>query len=171
MFILESIKNWFSACVENLAKSVEWAFYLSIVALGLSFVVGIIGCVALCLYCKNRRKKRRELRAEQGRKLLFTLPDKRNTFLRDRLRSALKEPNTGEELQTPQEDGVEFSYVESMLEKALSSPLSLADRFSLEETAKLLKCLSLREDWSEKDLKTMNDCCLNALKIMAKYAV
>ena len=169
MFILEKIKETFSALAEN---KTECAFFLAIVALCLSLVLLIAVLFALCVYCKNRRKKRRELRAEQGRKLLFTLPDKENTFLRDRLNSVLKPPNLEEDRLNPQlHDGVQFLHVEGMLEKAFALPLSLGDRFTLEETAKLLKCLSLREDWSEKDLKIMNDCCLNALKIMAKYAV
>jgi len=146
-----------------------WLLFSAVLLSGIVFVSELI---FLWVYCKKRRQKRKRERAERARRLQFSLPDKDNSFLRARLNNVLKTPDKDENFQSPIEaDGVRFAYVQEMVQKALSAPLSSSDRFDLEETAKLFKAVSLREKWSDKDVRIMNDCCLKTLKVLAKYAL
>ena len=166
------IKTWKQGIESWLENKVEVAFWGALIAFVLAMLAFALQIIVFSIYIKRKRKERKKRRAERENRLCYTLPDKQNSFLRDRLNSVLKTPDLTTDLANPVEaDGVCLDYTMEMIDKALNAPLSFADRLSIEETAKLFKVICMRMEWSEKDVKTMNDCCLSTLKILAKYAV
>ena len=149
----------------NTQQLAKIATILSLCALGFEIVAFII----LCKRRKNRKRKERE---KAQRALQFSLPDQANAFLRAKLNSSLKPPEKEVEKRDYQkEDCVQLSFAQSLLNKLFSASVSFADRLAIEETARVFQVICLREEWTEKDLKTINDGCLFILKMSAKYAL
>lgn len=81
----------------------------------------------LVLKKKEKDRLRREKKLQESRQAMFTLPDRENTFVRDRLNTSLQaageEKSEGEEYDL-EESKLRLNHVREMLAKLKSAPLS-----------------------------------------------
>lgn len=128
------------------------------------------GALYLFLFCALSVRaivaERKRRRAELGRRLQFTLPDRENSYIRARLNTAL---------QTGQDEAVNgqinLAYARGLLAKIKEAPLSRAERLETDEMSKLMAFYIQKEKWSASDLSAVNDAFSRLLKLSAKYAV
>ena len=116
----------------------------------------------------RRAEKKRKLQ-EEGRALLFTLPDKENSFVRERLQSTLSE-NKGRE-DTLSTADLQLEYMRKSVGKLKRAKLSPADRLAVENYSRILTAYATKENISSQELYGLNDTFSALLKLSAKYAV
>ena len=169
--------------------SVLW---LALAICGVSFSVGTsliallaaisgVGYLTLAasLALQERRIKRKLARADIERRLQFTLPQKDNTFIRERLNTVLRAPEKEEKTDVLNEadDGVgatenfRLSHARTLLAKLRETSLSAADRLETEEMSRLLATYMKKNRLTADDLRTINDTFVGILKLSAKYSV
>jgi hypothetical protein len=161
----------FQAFLQELFKDetiFSFAVFLSLALSVLSFV-SLIVCAFFYAAWKRKRKKARK--AERARRVEFALPEKDNSFIRERLFSVLQDPKNKIDPKQYTEENLQITYVQDLFVKLSTAPLSVAERLSVEDTAKLLKAVFSRGKWTAEELRIMNDCFSSLLKISAKYAV
>lgn len=114
-------------------------------------------------YCKTQR-------AEIKRQLKFTLPDRENTYLRDRLHTAL---NGGkEEFFCEKGEAIaKMDYARRMLAQIREAPLTPIERIDVEEFARLLIAYERKGGWNASDVKAISEIFSRLLKLAAKYEV
>lgn len=119
----------------------------------------------------EKRRIRREKRAEENRRSVFTLPERENTFVRDRLNTTLR-PEEGEEGEYGMEDGkLRLDHVRKMLLKLKTAELSPGDRLEAEGISRLITLYATKDLLSPKEVRDLNDCLAAVLKMTAKYAL
>jgi len=127
------------------------------IGLLLAFLVSVtaVGYAPLCfaLFLRREGKRKREEGAQAKRRVQFTLPDKDNAFLRDRLRTSLREGASTEE------EGLRarLGYAKGMLARLKEENLPPMERLDLEETATLLSLLSKKQRWTAEEQKGVNE--------------
>lgn len=131
-----------------------------------------IGYAVLYILLALRRKiaRRRAARLELKRRIQFTLPDRENEYLRDRLRISLntkKEEVVSERKQV----GVRIGYARKMLAKIKEESLTPTERIDVEEMAGLIAAYDRKEKWSASDVKVMSEIFSRLLKLSAKYGI
>ena len=142
----------------------------------------VFSCVC-CLFlayavcsAKKRARERRERRAAVKRRLQFTLPDKENGYLRDRLHTALcaqesDERNEEIDVADKKSVGVKLGYARKMLAKVKESALSPIERLDVEEMSRLVALYGRKGKWSGSDVKAINEIFARLLKLSAKYEI
>ena len=140
-----------------------------------AFWVGIIGGVIVIFtllffglfYAKARAKKREKKRTKkETRQVEYSLPDRRNSYVRARLNTALKTENEEEESRA-----VELAYARELLCRLKNAPLATAERLEIEEMGRALAVYGEKKTWSAYDLRAVNDCLGRLLRLSAKYTV
>ncbi len=113
--------------------------------------------------------KRKKYRLEEGKALLFSLPDKENAFLQERLQTSLSQtPPTNEyDLSTQ----LQLEYVRKNIIKLKGAKLSPADRLAVENYSRIVTAYMSAERLSTEELLGLNDTFSALLKMSAKYAV
>lgn len=120
---------------------------------------------------RKRGGSAREKRAEENRRSVFTLPERENTFVRDRLNTSLR-PEEGEEGEYGMEDGkLRLDHVRKMLLKLKTAELSPGDRLEAEGISRLITLYATKDLLSPKEVRDLNDCLAAVLKMTAKYAL
>lgn len=124
--------------------------------------------VLLAVRCKIVR--RREARTALKRRIQFTLPDRENEYLRDRLRISL---NTKREevVSERKQVGVRIGYARKMIAKIKEASLTPTERIDVEEMAGLIAVYDSKEKWSASDVKVMSEVFSRLLKLSAKYGI
>ena len=128
--------------------------------------------IAFCL--KERKEERKKRRAQILRKMQFTLPDRDNTFVQDRLKTALQPP---EKKQSPcqaeqtQNQAMKLEHVRKLLSKLKEAPLTKAERIETEEMSKMFCAYLHKNKWTSEDVRAMNELFSSLLKMASKYAV
>lgn len=152
MWILESLEKRFG--VELCATSL------------ILFGLVVVACV-LWKCCRMARglQKRSVMRK---RRVEYALPSQENRYLRDRLNTALR---VGENETEKKEYAVCLSYARELLAKLKGAELTQAERVETQNLEDLFSLYFYKEEWSVKDLRTVNDGCARLLKLSAKYAV
>lgn len=128
------------------------------------------GALYLSLYfalrAKEKRDTRRRQRQEIERKVEYALPEKENTFVRERLQTALQPIEEKGDGQPPH-----FLHAQKLLWKVRCAPLSVAERLEIEELSQQLKTYLEKEMLSAEEVRKVNDIFSRLLKLSAKYAV
>ena len=123
---------------------------------------------------KEKDRLRREKKLQESRQAMFTLPDRENTFVRDRLNTSLQaageEKSEGEEYDL-EESKLRLNHVREMLAKLKSAPLSPGDRLETEGISRLITLYATKNLLSAKEIRDLNDCLSAVLKMTAKYAL
>ncbi len=134
----------------------------------LFLAIGGIGYAALYLALCARRsvEARRRRRAEIARRLCYTLPDRENEYIRQRLNIALNADMGGSE-----GEALDLAYARGLLYKLKGAALTQAERLQLEETERELGVYLAKAKWSAAELRAVNELCASILKLSAKYAV
>lgn len=143
-------------------------------ALLLAIEGGLVGIgyavVYTCLECARKFALRKAERAEIRRKVKFTLPDRDNQYLQDRLRTHLRLEG-GESVVEKEGAGLRLGYAHMMLCKIREASLTAVERMEIEEMASLLVAYENKVKWSNSDLQSMTEIFSRLLKLSAKYDV
>ena len=138
-------------------------------------VGGALLYLLLCAFLSvgEKKKERKKRRAEESRRAVFTLPDRENTFVRDRLNVSLRPEETDADKEDfdAEENKLRLDHVRCMLTKLKAAPLSPGDRLETEEISRLITMYASKEKLSPKEVRGLNDCLSYVLKTAAKYAV
>ncbi len=149
---------------------------------GVDFATLFIACACLLLLLlreitcffkrardyKRQAQARKKERLQALRSLEFILPEKDNDYVRERLRTTLRE----EEKET-QKTGVpvRLQYATQMLTLLKTSALSPAERLDLEEMEGLLALYEEDSPLSSEETKAVNEVFSRLLKLSAKYEI
>lgn len=155
-------------------KSIE---FLLVVAVGFSFIgAGFYALMTCGLIWRAHILRRRKRRAEILRKVQYTLPEKDNTYIRERLNTALhtnvpagKTENASQEIGS--KENLQTSYARKLLEKLQEAPLTKAERLEMQEVSRLFSAYLRKSCWTVEDVRLINDMFSYLLKISAKYAL
>lgn len=149
----------------------EIDFILTLYAAAVLFIVsGGVYFLAFCvLFHKQKIWERRARRAEQTRRLQYSLPDRENTFVQARLNTLLR-TGIGED-GLPDSERVDLRYAKKMLACLQEKSLSAAERLQAEEIGKSLAMFLQKPRWSSADLRSVNDNFSVLMKLCTKYCV
>lgn len=143
------------------------------------FIVSFIAATALwstftlaIKRAKQKKKLKKQAREQVQRQLKFVLPDKENSFVRERLQQVLNVPviEDGQETKTEQ-TRFEFLYAQKLLNQLAEQNVSTAERLELIEMNKFLGANLQQTRWKAEDIRAINDCFSRILKLSAKYAI
>ena len=139
---------------------------------GLSLLLVFGGVGYLLLFCALTARKvistRKANRALVERRLQYTLPQRENMYVRERLDTALQ-VQSGEENEKKMK--VRLGYARALLYKVQAAPLSTAERLQVEEMAKAFPLYREKETWTAEEVRGVNEWCAALLKLSAKYTV
>ena len=104
---------------------------------------------------------------------MFTLPDRENTFVRDRLNTALRpEPPEEKAGEYDLEDGkLRLDHVRKMLARLKAAELTPGDRLEAEGISRTITLYASKDLLTAKEVHELNDCLAAVLKMTAKYAL
>ncbi len=125
----------------------------------------------LFLWMGKKRRERKELRAQAARKIRYALPEKYNSYVRDRLHTALQTREEEEDFFSPEEIGVRLGYAKWTAGKLKESALSLVERAEVDEMLKLLSAFAAKAAWSKSEMRAVNDIFARLLKLSAKHEI
>lgn len=139
----------------------------------LGVLVAEFGVLYLLLFVFLRIKEkialRKEKRKEIERKLQYTLPDRDNSYLRERLSTVLRaEENSEGEARF---EAVRFLHARELLAKVKEAPLTRAERLETDEISNLIGLYLQKPRFSFEDVRVVNDTFSRLLKLSAKYSV
>ena len=121
------------------------------------------------LISKQKAWERRARRAEDARRLLYTLPDRENTFVQARLNTVLRTDYGDDGLPTTEQ--VDLGYAKKLLADLLAKPLSAGERLQAEDMGKMIRAYLQKPRWTAADLRTVNDTLSALMKLCSKYSV
>lgn len=134
-------------------------------------------CLLVILSRKEKKLARKKDRAAESRQAMFILPDRENTFVRDRLNTSLRtEAKESETEETAgeydlDESRLRLNHVRDMLAKLKAAPLSPGDRLEAEGISRLITMYATKNLLTAKEVRELNDCLSLVLKMTAKYAL
>ena len=124
-------------------------------------------------FLQNRKKRKREKFESAQRDLKFTLPDRENAFVRDRLKGSLRpmEEKTQEPTALLKDFEIKLDYTRKTIVKLKASELTPADRLEVNRISKTVTFYALKNALSPVEVRSLNDCFSRLLKLTAKYAI
>ncbi|MBQ9729357.1 MAG: hypothetical protein IJV80_00930 [Clostridia bacterium] len=138
----------------------------------IAFVAGLILAGFWSAWLTKRRKKRELEQEKRARERAFTLPDRENSFVRERLNGALKSlPDDGLAKFDLASERARIGYVQKLLAKLKASPLAVADRLETNRLARSVLEYAEKEKLTLTEAQKLCDCFLSVLKLAAKYSV
>ncbi len=155
----------------RLSFSYDELFFLCCVLLITSVLLALILCG---LWLKKSKKSRREAYEKANRDFKFCLPDRENSFVRDRLKGDLQSAEEAKKqaAAVPIKDlDLRLDYTRKTLTKLKASPLTPADRLEVNRISKTVTFYALKNALSPVETRALNDCFSRLLKLCAKYAV
>ena len=150
-----------------LDSAVEWFF-----AKDLGFFALLLIMAHLLFHIrkawKMRKERKKRQREEADRRARFVLPDRDNTFVQERLHTALQslpiEPGEKKE-------EFRFDYARKLLTKLKNAPLSVTERLQADDLEKTLGFFLQKERLQADEIRLISDAFAAVLKLAAKYAV
>lgn len=123
--------------------------------------------LSVVLFARSLRRMRRLKRCKTHRNSEFTLPNRRNSYLRERLQTVLCEENE----EKAWDAGVCGDYAQELLAKLKGVGLSTVDELRVNELAKGLNLLLMKGKLTAAEQADLNVSLSALLKIAAKYEV
>ena len=160
---MQTIKQFFLQTTER-----EWTFFFA--ALGLALFCSAFVAVLVSLG-KRRKKAALRRKAAVERNAEFTLPDKENEFVKERLKNHLKPQTDGLKEYKFSECVPSFDYTRSVLSKLKAAPLSVADRLQAQGISHDVTHFAFQERLSPEDVRVLNDRLAEMIKLSAKYSI
>ena len=131
---------------------------------------GVLGGLALATY---KRKKYERFKAT-AKSFSYTLPDRENSFVRDRLRGPLVPEEESKKQTTTvlmKDLDLRLDYTKKTVAKLKSLELTPADRLEVNRISKTVAFYALKNALSPSETRALNDCFARLLKLTTKYAV
>lgn len=157
-----------------LTWEIERAVYGASLSLLLIFGGSLFFLLRGTLILKRRKRERKRLREEGGKRLQYTLPERENAFIRTRLNTVLNMQNDafnadmgGGNMEKP----ITLGHAWGLLVKVKSASLTAAERLQTEEIERGFSLYTHKESWTSADLCAINDLFAVLLKLSAKYGV
>ncbi len=124
-------------------------------------------CFALCgvITLTKKARARKRARIEKERALQYTLPDRDNEFVRNRLQTVLCK----EDEKTC--EGVDLAYARELHVKLASEKVTVAERLELSEIGALFALFTRRDALTASEIRMLSDAFGRLLKLSAKYAL
>ncbi len=140
------------------------------------FVIGLILIVIFTFSMraiKEKREKKRLQRERLEKERSFTLPDRENSFVRERLNGVLREKRETDDKKIFAVDGekLRLEYVRGLISKTKASPISAADRLEINRLSKRITEIVSQELLTLRETYELSDCFLSVIRLAAKYAV
>lgn len=144
----------------------NWEFWTA------SSIVAVITAIILVSIGKSicrAIKRRKAVKAMMKREREFTLPDRENEFVKERLQTRLK--GRGEEKKEYRfsECVPSFDYARTLLCRLKAAPLSAAERLSAEGISRDITHFAFQEKLSPEEVRTLNERLSEMIKLSAKY--
>ena len=141
---------------------------------GVLFFVSILLAGILCAIAvfKYRRMKIERFR-KVSKEFSFSLPDRENSFIRDRLRGELrpeKEQKTQDVVLLKDLD-LRLDYTRKTVAKLKALELTPADRLEVNRISKTVTFYALKNALSPSETRSLNDCFARLLKLTTKYTI
>ena len=137
-----------------------------LVGFGLSYSATLIA-----FNIRSKVLKRRIQREEMLRKLKFTLPDKDNSYVKNRLNTVLQPESKAEPELDGEKKTFRLEHARQLLAKIKEAPLTRAERLEMEELSKLFNAYLKKYKWTSEDVRLLNEMFAYLLKLSAKYSV
>lgn len=137
-----------------------------LVGFGLSYSATLIA-----FNIRSKVLKRRIQREEMLRKLKFTLPDKDNSYVKNRLNTVLQSESKIEPEPDGEKKTFRLEHARQLLAKIKEAPLTRAERLEMEELSKLFNAYLKKYKWTSEDVRLLNEMFAYLLKLSAKYSV
>ena len=140
----------------------------------LAIVCGGMYMVIFVLFrIRERKKLRKKEKNIQFRALEYSLPDRENTYIRERLNSALQSDYDNKIYNESVDEEIQFrfTYARKILLKLKSARLSAMERLETEEMENMLSLYRKKESYSIEDVRMINESFGRILKLAAKYSV
>ena len=137
-----------------------------LVGFGLSYSATLIA-----FNIRSKVLKRRIQREEMLRKLKFTLPDKDNSYVKNRLNTVLQPESKLEPEPDGEKKTFRLEHARQLLAKIKEAPLTRAERLEMEELSKLFNAYLKKYKWTSEDVRLLNEMFAYLLKLSAKYSV
>ena len=133
--------------------------------------VGLFWAVVAMRLEKRKEKKllKKQAKRVAERRLQFALPDRENSFVRERLQQVLDVPE--EEPKEYPDTYFQFVHVQKLLNQLAEQKLSTAERLELMDMNAFLGASLQQKRWRIQEIRAINDCFCRVLKLAAKYAV
>lgn len=147
-------------------ESLSWREIGGFICLSLVVSGGVFLLLTFALFLRRWGKRSAALRAGRKRRLEFTLPDKKNEYLRERLDNVLK---AREEERS--EAGVELEYVRGLLARLKAAPLAAVERMQTEELSRQITLYSSKEGLTADEKRGLGDCFSALINLAAKYGI
>lgn len=133
-------------------------------------LTGVLGGLAFAQY----RKKKFDRFKKATTDFSFTLPDRENSFVRERLKGELA-PEEGRKSQSAavlmKDLDVRLDYTRKTVAKLKALELTPADRLEVNRISKTVTFYALKNALSPSETRALNDCFSRLLKLTTKYAV
>lgn len=129
--------------------------------------------IAIFLVLRKRRRLKKQAERERvHRETVFTLPDRENSFLKDRLNTRLRpaEPN-GTITVGAQECGLKLAAVRETLSALKAMPLSVAERLATSAISRGITACAVKDELTAEEVRQINECFCDMLKLAAKYSL
>ncbi len=120
---------------------------------------------------KKTKAKGRKKREKIAREAYYTLPDKENEFLKERLRGELSADAIKRTGKSTDIRCVKTDYVNALARKLKKAPLSAADRLETDRLCELIERYAQKGTLLPDELRAFNDALSAVLKLSAKYVV
>ena len=105
---------------------------------------------------------------------MFTLPDRENTFVRDKLNTSLRCDTLGREAPADYDleaEKLKLTYVRSLLTSLKKAPLSMGDRLEVNGVSQKITRYALKNKLTSEETRDLNDGFSLLLKMSAKYSI
>ena len=135
------------------------------------FFAALCSVAALVFFAVQKAMRRKRLRcAEMERDVIFTLPDRENSFIRDRLNTALR---SGEKPISHKlaEEGFRADHARALIAKLKAAPLSVAERIEVDGVSSYLTECAFKNELEWEEIARLNERLCSALKLAAKYSL
>lgn len=141
--------------------------------LGAILVALVLDLALTALYfgLKRKHEKQRAERERVERELIFSLPDKENSFLRDRLNTTLKCEQTPPQKYSLEDELHTLSHARELLTKLKAQPLSPAERVEVDGISRTVTAFAIKNDLTAEEVAKLNERLATVVKLSAKYSV
>lgn len=126
------------------------------------------------LYVKIRKKRRAERFERRRKEFTYSLPDRENLFVRERLKGPLQNAEEAKKTNVAvpiKSLDLRLDYTRKTITKLKAENLSPADRLEVNRISKAVTFYALKNALDPTETRALNDCFARLLKLCAKYAV
>ncbi len=142
---------------------------------GILFLLSIVLTGILCAIAVFKYKRMKIERFKKvTREFSFSLPDRENSFVRDRLRGELRPENekkANADAVLMKDLDLRLDYTRKTVAKLKALELTPADRLEVNRISKTVTFYALKNALSPSETRSLNDCFARLLKLTTKYAI